>query len=187
MSLTLILIILDALVLAALAATIYYARNLSRALSVLRNGGGEFTQRLEEMTGAIALANATIADLQGSGNAASRELKDEVDKGRALAQELKQICAAADSLTKRLEALSIRTRKALVPENTLDLPPVSLMSKKKDKENIPPSAFTIRDPEFDGAEIHSRAEREILAALQRRLSNIPKDPKNIPQKSRQVH
>lgn len=151
-------IVLDLLLLAALGGTIYYAAILSRALSALRGSRGEFAQRVEALTDAISRANATIADLREAGDTASVELKGRVEAARALNRELKEVTAAAEALAGRLETLSARGRRAVAPDPS---PPVE---RARPPAPAVPS-FAIRDPEFDGAQIHSRAERELLAAL----------------------
>ncbi|MBL3677178.1 MAG: hypothetical protein JKP92_06730 [Alphaproteobacteria bacterium] len=152
--------VLDVLVLAALVPTIYYAWRLSRALAVLRGGRTEFAQRLEEVGAAIAAAGKTIEDLKGARDTANVELRGRIEAAKALTRELKEVCGVAEALAARLESLATKGRGSAAREEPIP----ALRNKPR------PPHFAIRDPEFDGAEVHSRAERELLAALRRRAA-----------------
>ncbi len=152
----LLIVILDVLVLMALAATIYYARGLSKTLSVLRGGKGEFAARIKDLTGAIEQARTTIADLSHARAEVNMELADRIARAKALAKELHEVCGVGEALAARLEHAAVKPRYDSAPTASLSA-----------------TAFTIRDPEFEMGKTKgptSRAERDLLATLRRRTA-----------------
>lgn len=180
MTLPIVTIVLNLLVLTALAGTIYYAAGLSRALESLRGSRGDFSRRLTDLTEAIAKAQSTIADLRETGDTASVELKNRVSAAQSLNTELAEVTAAAEALAGRLETLSERGRRAVAPnrapERAAEVPTVRPAPRPKPAPSSRPanaaprqdSPFSIRDPEFEGAKVYSRAEAALLDALRKR-------------------
>lgn len=159
--------VMDLIVLAALAVTIYYAVRLSRSLNAFRQYRQEFSNVLNQLSRNIEQANLAILGMKEASRSSGEHLQELVDSARLLADELTLINQASDSLAGRLESLAEKNRKVANDE----------VPQKKPRTKAQPAdkSFFIQDKDFEEEsldeagipeELQSQAERELYKALQ---------------------
>jgi Tfp pilus assembly protein PilO len=94
---------IEAVVAALLAVTVGYCFVLNRRLRDLRGSQGEMRQLIEEFTVAMRDAEAGLNELRISGQAITRDLSEQLAKGRALHDELKIMTESGNVLADRIE------------------------------------------------------------------------------------
>lgn len=177
-------LVMDVIILVALAVTIYYAVRLSRSLNVFRQYRQEFSNVLGQLSHNIEQANAAILGMKEASRSSGEHLQELVDQARLLADELTLINQASDSMAGRLETLAEKGRKAARGEDLAE----GGMPEKKPKNGkrngvtgfaesgaAQDKSFFIQDRDFEGEapldeagipeELHSQAERELYRAL----------------------
>jgi hypothetical protein len=96
-------LILDILVIALLGATIFYAATLSRRLAQLRGDRGELQSAVRALAEAAAKAESSVRGLRNSADEAGGKLQTQIDRARALRDELTFLVDAGEHLADRLE------------------------------------------------------------------------------------
>lgn len=173
-------LIMDLVVLAALAVTIYYAVRLSRSLAVFRQYRHEFANVLGQLSRNIEQANSAILGLKEASRSSGEHLQELVDQARLLSDELSLINEAGDSLAGRLEGLAEKNRKIVNgdPVDMDDFPEKKAKNgnKTKAKSSTSDKSFFIQDRDFGAEsideagvpeELQSQAERELYQALRK--------------------
>ena len=94
--------LLEALVAALLGATIYFCWQLNRRLTGLRGGQDELRVLIENLNEATRRAQAAIAEIRMSSDAAGARLAAQVTGARQLADELTLIVEAGNNLADRV-------------------------------------------------------------------------------------
>ncbi|NCC22509.1 MAG: hypothetical protein EOM26_08605 [Alphaproteobacteria bacterium] len=178
---------LDILIVALLAATIFYSIRLSANLKIFRESRGQIANLLEDLSNNIAHAEQAIAGLRETARDGGKELQDTIDKGRALSDELQLVTEAGDNLARRLEKLASqrgrsggeRSSERDEEEHIFADPGLEEIFRKPERpkaksEPAPsrparggaePLGFAIRDPDFDsGAEPEGMPFDEFLGA-----------------------
>ncbi|MCD8570268.1 MAG: DUF6468 domain-containing protein [Alphaproteobacteria bacterium] len=182
-------LIMDVIVLAALAVTIYYAVRLSRSLSVFRQYRHEFSNVLAQLSKNIDQANAAILGMKEASRSSGEHLQELIDQARLLTDELNLINQAGDSLAGRLENLAEKNRKIVKGQDIANDSPDyekkprnghkngSTKAARADSITDEEKAFFIQDRDFgddlmDEAgipeELQSQAERELYMALNKK-------------------
>lgn len=166
-------LILDVVIIALLGATIFYAIRLSRHLDVFRSNRGDMERLIRELSMQITRAQEGVSSLDSAAKESGDELRDLVNKSRALSEELALMNEAGNSLAERLEGLATRNRVIAdeIGSNTLNmitpgsrsnrtLGSATSSSLAAEPRTQPPSApkseetssrgsfFAIRDPDF---------------------------------------
>ena len=173
MTAELLSLILDFVILVALVGTIYYAFNLTRSLNNFKKQRDEMKAMIDELVNNIDDAQTAIDGLKAASHIAADNLDDVLHESKKMAEELKIINETSNSLANRLEGIAANRR-----------PPVSAYDEaafddedeeediSEDSEVIEPPSFFIQDREFEtdddfdeDADL-SRAERELIEALQ---------------------
>lgn len=165
--------ILDGVVLLFLAVTIWFAVRLSSSLAAFRTAREDLKGLVQELSRNIDRAETSIAGLKAASRDAGTDLQKRINDARAQADELQILTQSGDSVAARMAKTAPQhTSSQSAPQ------PMPQSAPRKD-----PSAmfggFDIRDREFededehddvaDGAEMfHSKAERELFAALNKR-------------------
>ncbi len=110
MTSALLSLIMDFVVLVALAGTIYYAMRLSKALNGFKAHRDELRNLIVELSSNIDQAGRAIVNLKSASDTAANDLDDVLHDARRMADELKMINETGDSLASRLEGLARRSR-----------------------------------------------------------------------------
>lgn len=97
-------LIIDVVVIALLAATIFYALRLERRLANVRDAQSAFADVIRELNGAAHRAEAGIQGLKAAATSSGQTLDDKIKRARALADELGLLLQSGDRLGQRIEA-----------------------------------------------------------------------------------
>lgn len=95
--------IIDLVLAVLLVAAIGSSYLLHRRIDVFRKGQQELAGLVEQLNQATNQAQASVVEMKSSGTVAEEQLKSQMAKARALADELSLITEAGDSLADRLE------------------------------------------------------------------------------------
>lgn len=96
-------LILDGLVALLLVVTVIYCYQLNSRLRALRSGQDGLKDLIRGLNEATERAQAGIAQLKISGDAAGKGLKESVTKARTLSDELSLMIEAGNNIADRLE------------------------------------------------------------------------------------
>lgn len=96
-------IIMDMILLCALAITIVYAIRLSQSLNAFKSQRNEFRALFAELTQHIDKAYSTLDALKNTGDQSAAELQEAVNEARYMLDELQIVNVASENLAKRLE------------------------------------------------------------------------------------
>lgn len=167
-------LILDAVVIILLVATIVFAARLSLRLQAFRSNKAEIETLIKNLSEQIAQAERAVGGMREAAREGGRDLQERINEARALAEELQFMNETGNNLAGRLEKAATATPRA-----------PAIPGGERDAVSVARGGFAIRDPEFsleddeddhaiflsgedeaDAAAPQSRAERELLAALQ---------------------
>lgn len=104
-------LIFDVVILAALGATIMYARRLSEQFNKMQADKQAFEQLIAALNLASSRAEGAIKALKDAVMAGGDQLQDKVNKARALSDELEIMIQAGDNLAERLSGAAENSRK----------------------------------------------------------------------------
>lgn len=193
MEITIVALFMDAVILAFLGGTIFYAMRLMKALDNFRSNRGEMQKLIKELSEHIDHAQIAINGMNEASKNSGEELQGVINDARRLSDELRQVNAAGEGMAQRLENLATDNRKAaqastpgysgggiaaaVAREEALSAPanPSSSMEKpysEPPKDDEAP-AFFIQDREYNSdadaaGGTQSLAEKELLEALRKR-------------------
>lgn len=135
MSVGLLSITIDILIMIGLGVTIFFAFRLSKSLNSFKEQRQAFQALIVDLTTNIDKAQTSIAQLKETAGSTGEDLEKVIGEARFLADELKLMNEAGESLANRLETVA-ETRGA----------------ERKNKSNglngHSSDGFAIRDPEF---------------------------------------
>jgi chromosome segregation ATPase len=97
-------LIIDLIVIALLAATIFYAFRLERRLANMRNAQTALAEVIRELNTAAARAEAGIQGLKAAAASSGHTLDEKTKRARSLADELGLLLQAGERLGQRIEA-----------------------------------------------------------------------------------
>ena len=192
MDTALISLIMDALLLLALAGTMFFVFKLTKSLNNFKAQRDQMRVMITELSSNVDMAQEAITALKSSTNNAANELDDLLHESRRMAEELKLINDSGNSLANRLEGLASSARTNPAPNNVA-MPSFGanggqktqaepedlgfdddLSAFDKGDEGLP--SFFIKDADFENApaeedagpsQFSSKAERELYEALQK--------------------
>lgn len=147
--------IMDVLVLLALGVTIGYAFRLSRQLNNLKADRTQIEALIAGLSTAVSRAETAIKNMRQTALESGDGLQKQINVARELFDELQLMTEAGHSLADRLQVLAERGRKAVSGDSVAKPAPAP---KKPDEAKAAPA----------GAQPKSRAEKELLEALQAR-------------------
>ncbi len=104
-------LIFDVVILAALGATIMYARRLSEQFNKMQADKQAFEQLIAALNLASSRAEGAIKALKDAVLSGGDQLQDKVNKARALSDELEIMIQAGDNLAERLSGAAENSRK----------------------------------------------------------------------------
>ncbi len=171
MSVGLLSITIDILIMIGLGVTIFFAFRLSKSLNSFKEQRQAFQALIVDLTTNIDKAQTSIAQLKETAGSTGEDLEKVIGEARFLADELKLMNEAGESLANRLEGVA-------------DARGAERKNKAHGLNGHASDGFAIRDPEFDhqdGASDHeewaagddvpvpddlqSDAEKELYKAL----------------------
>jgi hypothetical protein len=97
-------LIIDVIVIALLAATIFYAFRLERRLANMRGAQAALGDVIRELNGATARDEAGIQGLRAAATSSGQTLDDKIKRARGLGDELALLLQAGERLGNKLEA-----------------------------------------------------------------------------------
>jgi len=97
-------LIINAVVIALLAATIFYAFRLERRLSNLRNAQAALADVIRDLNAAAARAEAGIQGLKFTAESSGQALDDRIKRARSVSDELALLLQAGQRSAQRLDA-----------------------------------------------------------------------------------
>ena len=140
-------LIFDVVILAALGATILYARRLSEQFNRMQADKQAFEQLIAALNLASSRAEGAIKALKDAVLSGGDQLQDKVNKARALSDELEIMIQAGDNLAERLSGAAENSR----PKQQSIAPARSRADEVEDADDTPKP--------------RTRAEKELLEAL----------------------
>jgi chromosome segregation ATPase len=143
--------LLEVILVVLLAATLFHALRLERALGVLKRDRAALEELASGFNSSTRAAEQGIERLRGAADGAGRQLARQIDTAQSLKDDLQFLAERGDRLADRLEQL-VRSGRLLVQE----APRQSL----PDPIAAPPSA-----PPPAEKRMRSQAERDLLKAL----------------------
>jgi hypothetical protein len=117
---------LDVVLVGLLTATIIYAVILDRRLRTFRNAREEMQSLLAHFTAATIQAQSNMTSLRETSQTTSVELKDQLERGKALRDDLAFLLDRGASLADRLEGGISAARAAAKPGDSPRKPAVRL-------------------------------------------------------------
>ena len=158
--------LLDILLILMVGVGIYQAARLINHLTGLRQSRGEMERFVHEFNATVIRAEAGIKGLKHAARESGDDLERLVEKAMLLRDELSFIVESADQVAERLtQSASKAVRPEAPPRTEKKAEPAKPAAEAK----APPAAAQPpRAPEVkDGAQPSSRAEKELLQALQK--------------------
>lgn len=174
-------LVVDILLVALMAVTIFNCVRLSRRLNALRESRAEMDATIKQFFEASAKADLAIKSFQRNAGDTAQRLDGEVTKTKLLIDELKIIIEAGNNLAARLEG-DVEQSRQHAPSSAPPLPAVPAPEPKSDLRSgtrvaSPATAPTSASPDIleppaadiaggKRSEGRTKAEQELLKALQ---------------------
>ncbi|MBP6013077.1 MAG: hypothetical protein KBA31_12695 [Alphaproteobacteria bacterium] len=98
-------LIINGVVIALLAATIFYAFRLERKLEAMRSAQAAFGDIVRELNRATARAEAGIQGLRATAETSGHSLDDKIKRARSVCDELGILVQAGQRLGQRIETM----------------------------------------------------------------------------------
>jgi hypothetical protein len=167
---------LDSVLICLLAATLFYALRLERALGVLKQDRGALEQLVATFDAATHQAEQGVERLRASAESSGQLLSRQVDRAAGLRDDLAFLAERAERAADRMEQGLRAARPAPSAEDRLirlSAPPDPPAESPPRPQRLapPPAAEPPDDPALSG--LRSQAERDLLKAL--RLSRASAD------------
>lgn len=140
----LLALILDIVVLGALGVTVFYVLRLYKSLNEFKAHRREFDAVIANLLSSIDQAERSVNTLKQVSAKEAGELERLIEQSKALADELKIINEAGESMAKRLEKAAETNRKLVQPSNRM-------RSKVRDKSGDDKITSPVFQDEEDSA------------------------------------
>ncbi len=157
--------LLESVLLILLAATLFHAIRLERALSVLKRDRAALESLVEGFNSSTRTAELGIERLRAAAEGAGRQVERQAETASGLRDDLLFLIERGERLADRLDAL-VRTARPLVPPPVVSAPLVppnrempTAAAAAEETAEASPSA------EREGTLPRSQAERDLLRAL----------------------
>lgn len=163
-------LVLDICIIAALALAVRYAWRLEKQLRLLRESREEMARYTADFARNVDRAETGIKSLKLMARASGDDLEQLVEKGQALRDELQFVVDHANSIADKITRLGgqLAQQQTRVAESPMPAaPPVSAPIPMPTVERPSLRAVVGGAASAQPAEPRSRAERELLQALQR--------------------
>lgn len=179
-------LVLDVVVMALLAGTIFVAWRLSENLKAFRKGRKDLDKLIQDLSRNVEKAELSITGLKNASKDAGKDLQALINEARLLSDELQLMTEAGDNIASRLERLAERNRE--IAERiekqggaamSSQAPQLNLKRSQENKSLPTGPSFAIRDREVESDfeedptgwpsddPLQSKAERELFEALRK--------------------
>lgn len=167
---------LDCVLILLLAATLFHAVRLERALGVLKRDRGALEELVSGFNASTRLAEQGVERLRGAADGAGRQLARQIDAANALKDDLAFLSDRGETLADRLDALVRGARHVAPPTPVPASAPAAILA---DPPAAAPAPFRAPYP-LEAAMSHddpvpaapppptrlpSKAERDLVRAL----------------------
>jgi hypothetical protein len=169
-------IVLDILIIGLLGATIYSAYILNKRLDMIRKGRAELEALVRGFADATQRAEAGVTTMKRLANDTGEQLLKQIDRARALRDELQIMIETGDSLCSRLESAATRAPLAARPAQAAPpagAPAPAAAAAPKGKTGAvaarpgQPAASEDDKAAAPVVDTLSRAERELLQVIEK--------------------
>jgi hypothetical protein len=170
-------IFLEIALIGMLAATLFHALRLERALGVLKRDRAALEELVSGFNSSTRQAELGIERLRATADGAGRQIARQIDVAQALRDDLVFLAERGERLADRLDS-AVRTARAAAPEETVRRPDAPVLrvptlelvheSMRGEPSQVTrPARETAPDapPDEPGARLRSQAERDLLKAL----------------------
>lgn len=168
-------LVLDLVMVGLLVATITYAIILNRQIVRLRESRGELAELITGLNDAMAKADGSVRGMKATAHNTGESLQKTIDRAGALRDELQFMIEAGNTLADRLSGFSEDRPKAAPPRPAAKAPAPRPLLDEMDEDPRPAPLSARRPPPpmgedrpREGEEGLSRAERELLRAIENR-------------------
>ncbi len=147
-----------------LAATLFHALRLERALGVLKRDRAALEDLVAAFNSSTQMAEQGIERLRGSADGAGKQISRQIERASSLREDLQFLSERGDVLADRLEG-AIRQARAVLPDPHVEPmmePPPPPMVRMRELQPVVSSVFSPDEPE---PRLRSQAERDLLKAL----------------------
>jgi hypothetical protein len=150
-----------------LAATLFHALRLERALGVLKRDRAALEELVASFNSSTRMAEQGIERLRSSADGTGRQISRQIDRATGLKDDLVFLTERGERLADRLEGL-VRSGRTMVQEPSFDAPPPRLARLPALPERM--ALASLSATEAVGADepsprLRSQAERDLLKAL----------------------
>jgi hypothetical protein len=163
-------LVLDLALIFLLAATLFHALRLERALGVLKRDRAALEELVASFNSSTQMAEQGIERLRSSAEGAGRQITKQIERAAVLKDDLHFLGQRGEALADRLET-AIRSSRAVLPEPAFDMP-LALpqarlpMLAEREPEREPVREFAAAlDIDEPQPRLRSQAERDLLKAL----------------------
>lgn len=136
--------LLDIVLMVLLAATLFHAVRLERALGVLKRDRAELQELIANFNASTRQAEIGIEHLRGAAEGAGQQIARQVDAALALKDDLLMLIERGNGLADRIDTL-VRAGRPIVGET--------------------PRLTVVSDTDVAQPRVRSQAERDLLKAL----------------------
>lgn len=176
-------LVLDGLIVALLAGTIFYASRLSLHLKVFRESRQELEQLIGKLGQQTEVAHSAIDGMRETARQSGRDLQQLINESKALTDELEIMTEAGNNMANRLERNAETAARGqggdVEAAPTRSRKPISDVASASVTDTQGNAGFMIRDRELDEEPaaaanntsadgLQSQAEKELFEALQAR-------------------
>lgn len=165
-------LVIDLVMVGLLVATIAYAIILNKQIVRLRESRGELAELIKGLNEAMSKAEGGVRGMKATAHNTGEGLQRTIDKAAALRDELQFMIEAGNTLADRLSGFS-EDRPKSSPRPVAKAPSLRPVHDDMDEERVAPPPQRRPQPlsddrPRDGEEGLSRAERELLRAIENR-------------------
>ncbi|WP_448188902.1 DUF6468 domain-containing protein [Azospirillum sp. sgz301742] len=165
-------LVIDLIMVGLLVATIAYAIILNRQIVRLRESRGELAELIKGLNEAMTKADAGVRGMKATAHNTGEGLQKTIDKAGTLRDELQFMIEAGNTLADRLSGYSDERPKPS-SRPVARTPVLRPVHDEMDEEHLAPPPVRRTQPSADdrpreGEEGLSRAERELLRAIENR-------------------
>jgi hypothetical protein len=170
-------VLIEIVLIGMLAATLFHALRLERALGVLKRDRAALEELVVGFNSSTRQAEQGIEKLRSSTDGAGRQLAKQIDVAQALRDDLVFLADRGERLADRLDG-SVRQARLAAPEPVTPVSPIHAPALELVHDNDRParpaiSRFAAEAPpappgppaEEQGERLRSQAERDLLKAL----------------------
>jgi hypothetical protein len=151
--------LLETALLVLLAATLFHAMRLERALGVLKRDRAALEELVTGFNSSTRAAEQGIDRLRAAAEGAGRQVQRQVDTAAGLKDDLLFLTERGERLADRLDLL-VRAARPLSQDA-----PVEPQPRAAPVVERPIPDYPLEDPDPPGPRLRSQAERDLLRAL----------------------